>query len=300
MVLFSEVVFWIIVALMVVFLMLCVWAGFKGMYSGRKQLESTELNQQVYSDELSELSRDLKRGAISLAQFNQGKEEIYRRAIEDAEQACETEIQEEKSGSFLLKLLLCAIPVLALILYIQVGNPSLIPFFPEKHLSSYNEQGEVSLKKAHLPSIEEMQKYLKESPEDARGWLTLGRLYNEQGAPQKALDAFNKAFSLSPDKINQETGHITERALTMLQTERTELIPEAKKELERAVKIDPQNVELYEILGLLSFRMEKYSDAVSYWSEALNFYPEDSPKRIYLLDAIAEAKNRSSLDFFPR
>ncbi|WP_368045513.1 c-type cytochrome biogenesis protein CcmI, partial [Turicimonas muris] len=72
----SQIYFFICAALLIGLLLVCLWVGMKGLFQGRKEFETQELNSYVYSDELAELERDLNRGSITRAQLDEGKEEL--------------------------------------------------------------------------------------------------------------------------------------------------------------------------------------------------------------------------------
>ncbi len=51
----SQIYFFICAALLIGLLLVCLWVGMKGLFQGRKEFETQELNSYVYSDELAEL-----------------------------------------------------------------------------------------------------------------------------------------------------------------------------------------------------------------------------------------------------
>lgn len=291
----SQIYFFICAALMICLLLVCLWVGMKGLFQERKEFETEELNRYVYSDELAELQRDLNRGSITRAQFEEGKEELERRALEEANYLDAPVKSHPKEKLFFLGLGVL-IPISAIVIYLYVGNPSLIGYHIESEKSHWNERGEVFFDENAPLEEDKLREYLKESPKDVRGWLTLARLLNQKKKPDEALQAFNKAFSLS-NKISEDPDSVLERALTMLETGKPENYSEAKKELSRVIEMNSGNVRPYEVLGILCFNEGKYEEAAKYWTEALGYYPENSATRSYLLDVIGEAKNRASLNF---
>ncbi len=279
---------------MVVLLVVCLWAAFKGMFQGRQEFETEELNSYVYKDELAELERDFSRGIISQEELEEGKEELQRRALEEVNDL-EKKGKNHPNEKYFFFLLSVLIPVAALSIYFIVGNPSLIAYHADAEKSHWNEKGEVSFDQSAPLEEKKLRTYLKESPKDVRAWLTLARMLNEKKQPKEALQAFNKAFVLS-EKLAEDPDSVMERALTMLETGDPANYSEAKRELARVIELNSGTVRPYEILGILSFNEGNYDEAVKYWTEALNFYPENSATRAYLLDVISEAKNRASLN----
>ena len=46
--------------------------------------------------------------------------------------------------------------------------------------------------------VERLAERMKQNPDDARGWLMLGRTYNAMSKPDKAVAALEKAYRLAP------------------------------------------------------------------------------------------------------
>lgn len=78
----------------------------------------------VYQDQLRELEADLKAGLLSEAQYEQDKEEIERRLLEDVGEAQSAKAASKKTISRKLAYVLAiALPIAAISFYLYVGNP---------------------------------------------------------------------------------------------------------------------------------------------------------------------------------
>ncbi len=293
----SQIVFWVCALAMTGILVLLIAAGLFGLFSSRKEQDHSLYNRMVYQDQLSELEEDLQKGQITQEQYDETRREIELRIIEEADSG--TAPKQSKLGWKSAIIFLVAIPVLALGIYYIVGNPSLINYAPHGEDSAHwDAQGNLTLSNKKAPTIEELKAYLKESPKDARAWLQLSYLYQGSKEPKLALEAIDKAFELSPNKIAQDSGMITERAVLMLETQEPDLIPKAQAELERAIIANPENTTATEILGMIAFHNKEYNKAAELWSSLLSIYKEGSPEALQLMDLIGEAKNRAAMDPF--
>ncbi len=290
----SQVLFWLCIFGMLAILLLFLAGGLFGVFKQRRDNEHSLYNRTVYQDQFSELESDLARGAITKKQFDDAKEELERRILEDAQN--ETEVQERKTSPWITVAILTAVPVMALCLYFLIGNPSLMGYAPYKeNLAKWDSTGNLTLGQGKEVTVSELRSYLNESPKDARAWVQLAYLYTQQRDIPDALDALNKAFDLSPDKVGQDSSLITERAMLMLETRDAQLIPAARAELEKALEINGENKVALEVLGMVAFNQKDYNKAISAWSQLLSQYQEGSSQYLELLDWISEAKNRSEM-----
>ena len=125
---------------MVLFIFICVlmvllalWLILPPLWqsTGDARIEDARTaNVLVYQDQLRELQTDLEAGLLTQAQYDQDKEEIERRLLEDIG-------DEKRSGSpkriatrRLAYALAIFIPVAAILFYVFVGSPKLIDSSP--------------------------------------------------------------------------------------------------------------------------------------------------------------------------
>ena len=118
---------------MVVFIFLCalmvllaLWLIIPPLFqsaSDAKLDDARTANLLVYQDQLRELQADLKSGLLTQAQYDQDKEEIERRLLEDVGNK-KTSVPAKpivtRRVAYALAIL---IPVIALIFYVLVGSP---------------------------------------------------------------------------------------------------------------------------------------------------------------------------------
>ena len=117
------VIFWFICALMV---LLALWFVLPALWetsTDAKTDDARAANLLVYQDQLRELAADLKSGLLSEAQYEQDKEELERRLLEDVGDGKAKPAAKQLRSRALAYTLALAIPVAALTLYFVVGNP---------------------------------------------------------------------------------------------------------------------------------------------------------------------------------
>jgi cytochrome c-type biogenesis protein CcmH len=120
------VIFWFICAMMV---LMALWFVLPALWQtavDAKTDDARAANLLVYQDQLRELAADLKSGLLSEAQYEQDKEELERRLLEDVGDAKAKSPSKQLRSRALAYAIALAIPVAALALYFAVGNPKAV------------------------------------------------------------------------------------------------------------------------------------------------------------------------------
>jgi len=119
------IIFWFICALMV---LMALWFVLPALWqtAEAKSDDARVANLLVYQDQLRELEADLKSGLLSEAQYEQEKEELERRLLDDIENAKSKSPSKQLRSRALAYAIAAAIPVAALAFYFAVGNPKAV------------------------------------------------------------------------------------------------------------------------------------------------------------------------------
>lgn len=132
---------------------------------------------------------------------------------------------------------------------------------------------------------------LKAQPDDAEGWLMLGRSYSVLGRFSEAVPAYRKVLSLQP--ANAQALADLADALAMVngrsfQGEPTQLIA-------AALKAEPDNLKALALAGTLAFEGGDAKTAVRHWERAVKVGPPDSELSRQLQAALGEARAAAGL-----
>jgi cytochrome c-type biogenesis protein CcmH len=120
------VLFFFICAVMV---LLALWLILPPLWQSAAEAEIEDgraANVMVYQDQLRELDSDLKTGLLTQAQYDQDKEEIERRLLDDVGGQKRRESSKTISIRRLAYAVAIFIPAAAIIFYVFVGSPRLI------------------------------------------------------------------------------------------------------------------------------------------------------------------------------
>lgn len=140
-------------------------------------------------------------------------------------------------------------------------------------------------------AVEQLAERLKGKPEDAEGWAMLARSYGMLGRIDDALPAYQKAVALRSDDARL----LADYADTLALKNNRDLEGEPLKLVERALKIEPNNLKALSLAGAAAFNRQDYAGAVRYWEQVTRNAPPDSPYLPQVQSSIAEARERGGL-----
>jgi cytochrome c-type biogenesis protein CcmH len=140
-------------------------------------------------------------------------------------------------------------------------------------------------------AVERLAERLKEQPDNAEGWAMLARSYVQLGRLPDAVPAFRKAVSLATDDARLLADYADALAV---QNNRS-LDGEPAQLIERALKIEPDNLKALALAGTAAYNRKDYAAAVKHWERMAQVAPPDSPWRDQLMSSIAEARQLGGL-----
>src|SRR6266568_6877788 len=239
------------------------------------------VNAAVYRDQLRELESDLRAGTLAADQYEKARSEIEARLLADIGRgdAPAGSARGTRAAAVALGL---AVPICALAVYVAVGNPrALAPQAAQEdtphELSAQQFEALVSRLAARL----------KDNPEDAEGWMMLGRSYAILGRFPDAARAYSNAAARKPRDAQLLADYAD--ALAMAQGRRLEGEPE--RIIARALAVDPANVKARLLAGTVAFNRNDYAGAVSHWERVLGAVPGESEMARRIRSSIAEARS---------
>ena len=253
--------------------------------------ERREANIAIYRDQLSELEADLHNGLVSQQQYDQDREEIERRLLED------TSVAEELNGRVnpasvgnrsTVYVLALGLPLVAVLFYLKVGDLQGIARLPTSPpVASEPSNGQNDRSQAQIEAnVAALAKRLESNPSDAQGWTMLARSYSSMEKYAEAATAYEKAAALKTDDADLLAEYAFATAMAtnrQLQGKPTELI-------NRALKLDPENLKALELAGNAAFQAKDYKKAIDYWQRMMTKVPPGSEVAQAINSRISEAK----------
>ncbi len=213
----------------------------------------------VLKDQLAELEADLAAGTLPRDQYQQARQDLERRALEETRDAAAhvTAAGNMAPASWTAVVLAFAIPALAAILYVSIGAPHGVTQSPEARAPGQPSRHDVEGMVAKLAAR------MEQVPDDGKGWALLARSYLVLGRNDDAVAAYERAANILKDDADVLADYAD--ALAMQQGRNIEGKP--MKLIERALKIDPTQWKALAMAGSAAFDRKDYKTAIAYWQK---------------------------------
>jgi cytochrome c-type biogenesis protein CcmH len=239
------------------------------------------VNVAVYRDQLRELEADLRAGTLAPDQHEKARGEIEARLLSDVGKGDTAAASPRHARAAALALGL-AVPICALAVYVAVGNPrALVPQAVE------NANGHGVSAQQFEGMVSRLAARLKENPEDAEGWMMLGRSYAVLGRFGESSQAYAKAAARTPGDAQLLADYADALAMAQGRT----LQGEPEKILRRALAIDPNNLKALLLAGTAAFNRGDQATAIRHWERVLELLPAESAMVQRVRASIAEARS---------
>ncbi|MCF7990541.1 MAG: c-type cytochrome biogenesis protein CcmI [Thiohalocapsa sp.] len=294
-------IFWILVAglaglaaLFVVAPLLQPQATTTGTDDDPDDIDQDQVNLALFKQQLAELETDLVAGKLDQSQYSAAKADLEREVLRN--------VGSPTPGSFVAVLpgpkvtglaLSILVPGLALLLYLGIGERDIIPRLAES-AGGQSAPGHGAGGDGMPPLdvlVERLEARMAEAPDDAEGWLMLGRTYFAMRDPQKAEGAFEKAYALTPDDPQLLLAYAESLAANngnSLEGRPSELIAQVLEQ-------DPENPTARWLTGMAAFQRGQFNAATVAWNKVLSVIDPASEEATELRELIAEAQQRAGL-----
>lgn len=138
--------------------------------------------------------------------------------------------------------------------------------------------------------VQRLAERLKERPEDAEGWTMLARSYLVLGRLEEAAQASERVLKLKPNDAQALADHadvLAMRGGRVLEGEPLKLI-------ERALKLDPDNLKALALAGAAAFDRGDGAEAARLWDRVAQLGPPGSPLVDQAREGAAEARKMAA------
>jgi cytochrome c-type biogenesis protein CcmH len=279
---------WVIFALMtaaaVGALLLPLWRG-----SGHA-MPRAAYDLEIYRDQLAEVERDLARGLIAEQEARAARTEIARRALAAGSPASEKpEAETPRRAAPVLALAAAGVaPLIAIVLYLQVGSPGL----PGQPLASRIAQVTAEGARRDEELLGQLVARLREQPDDLQGWLLLARSYATLGRPQDAVEAWRQVRRIAPDRP-EFAGALGE---ALVQAADGTVTPEALALFESVMRVDDEDPRGRFYVGMARAQAGDSRTALQMWTDLVAISPPDAPWLPVVRTQIARLASEAKID----
>ena len=198
----------------------------------------------------------------------------YEEQLADLEQALSDDLDikshvnsAQSQGRWAVYVLVLGIPLLAGSLYLSLGNYQAIGHSAEMAVDPD------TLKLAEINKmVDGLAEKLKNNPDDAQGWLMLGRSYKFQQQYPKAVDAFANAYRLLGDQA--EVMLLYADAIAYASDKNLEGKP--SELIFKALALEPDNMNALWLGGMAKAQQGDPVTAIKLWKKLAALLPPES------------------------
>jgi cytochrome c-type biogenesis protein CcmH len=261
-------------------------------------------NLALFKQQVAELDADLESGKLDQTLYESARRDLERQLLHDLGDSDPlTAVAGVSAGQRRYRLpgprltalaLLIAVPLAAWALYGLIGNQAIIPQL-ERLAATGGNGAQHGGAGAELPPIEELiarlEQRLEQQPNDAEGWMMLGRTYFATGNRQGAEDALARAYDLTPNDpmiVLAYAESIATNNDNQLEGRPAELISEA-------LELEPNNTTARWLAAMVAFQRGQFQSAATTWRNLLEQVGPESEDAAELRTLIDEAELRAGL-----
>lgn len=246
----------LLVVVTAAFILPPLWLGLR---RPKEKADRKAANLAIFRDQLAELEREKADGSLLAADFEQARQELQKRLLEEVDDAgVAAEVASHAPSRPLAIGLLLLIPVAALVGYTVLGNPvALDPARTAAPPKMTAEQID--------GMVQKLAERMQANPDDMQGWLMLARSYKALGRFDEAVNAYGKAEKVvveSPDLL-------ASYAEAMAMANGKGLQGKPVKLIEMALKLDPKHGHSLFLAGAAAMEAGDNKKGIAYWEALL-------------------------------
>ena len=242
---------------------------------------------QVYRDQIRELEEDLERGILTKDQEAAARLEIDRRILGVSDRPY------RRPGTIapwqVVAALVVLIPATSVGLYLMLGAPGTLdqPLADRPLLAA-----PPAIPQELLDFVEEQEAHQAANPEDAQGWVMLGRAHLATGQFQGAADAFRTAIGLGIDDADTQMNMVE----ALFNTTGGFVTAEAQAAVAAALEDDPVHPGARFYQGIAHSQAGRMQEAFDTWLALAADTPVEASWMPFLRQALEDAATVLNLD----
>lgn len=296
-------IFWILVAglagLALLFVLAPLLSNGSDAAEQADDVDLDQVNMDLFQQQIAELDADLAAGKLDQTQYDSARQDLEREVINNVARGKPSSSVETTRPNAVLPsarltalALLVAVPAMTLALYQLLGSQEMIAHTAEGAAGQVAGHGGTP---DGMPPLEELvaqlEQRMQQTPDDAEGWIMLGRTYFAMRDSVKAEAALAKAYALVPNDAQVLLAYAEAVAANngnSLEGRPAELISEA-------LALDPADVTARWLSGMVAFQRGQFTAATVAWKTVLEQLDPNSEDAAELRGLIDSAEQRAGV-----
>ena len=239
-------------------------------------------NAAIYQEQLEELGAELQRGAVTREEFERASREIEHRIVSEYGKPAGPQPAGWRPNTAAALVVGLLLPLAVVLGYLQFGNLDALT-----GAVAEPDAGEHAVSPEQMEAlVESLSARMQQTPDDAEGWMLLGRSLGVLGKYDRSAEAYARASKLSP----KDAGLLADYADALGMARGRKLEGEPLAIIKRALEIDPVHVKALALAGTAEFERRNYAAAIGYWERVLKVTPPESEFARSVAGSIAEAR----------
>jgi cytochrome c-type biogenesis protein CcmH len=233
----------------------------------------------ILREQRGELDAALSDGIIDTEQHTNSINELAQRAL--AESVPQFTPQRNTPHRTLAAILGLTLLASSGLFYQQLGNPAA--------LDPAQREAPPQIGREQITAmVDKLATRLAAQPNDAQGWLMLGRSYMVLGRFKEASDTFAHLAQLHPNSASV----LADWADALANATDGKVSGEPEKLVAKALAVEPDNVKALALAGTAAFEQARFNDAITLWEKMASRVDPQSETGQSAQTMIAEARTR--------
>ncbi len=279
---------WIIVVLLLLATLLCLIPPL--LRRAPSEPPASEANVRAfYLAQREQLRRDMDNGSLTAAAGMRAEEELQRDLLQDLDlrRGRGAPWAGQRAGIAAACLLTVLIPVAAVLLYGQLGNPRAAASVnagqpAEPHAADTG--NDMTL------AINALAQRLRTAPDDADGWYMLARSYETLGRYTDAVAAYQQVLRLVPG----QPAVLADLADALLSASQGNPDEASVAAVAQALAAQPDQPKALALAGMMALRRGDAAEALAHWERLQALLPPDSEAARQIQSNIAQARSMAA------
>lgn len=245
-------------------------------------------NIKIARQRLADLKQQFEDGELSEAQYDEQYQELELNLNDDLD-SVRDDIPSARQGKWVIAVILLFVPVFSMVTYLSLGETQALNKAQQQQLASQREE---DARQTINKMVSGLAERLQTQPDDAEGWLMLGRSYKYMQQYSEAASAFSKAYHL----LGDEPSVLLNYADALAMASGGKLSGKPAQLVFKALEIAPNDVTGLWLGGMAKAESGDFSQALKYWQTLESLVPKDTPSYQELQGLMTALKARMAED----